>query len=537
MFKLNQMPAALRQTNNAALLCDILRGVERECLRATKRGGISQRAHPARLGASLTHPQITTDFSEALLELITPPSQHLSELMGGLSQIQRFVNQHLEEDEVLWGTSMPCYIESDSSIPVARYGSSNSGKMKTIYRVGLGHRYGRSMQTVAGVHYNFSLPKSFWALLHSQENSTLDLQKFIDEKYFSLIRNFRRHHWLLIYLFGGSPAMDQSFVRGRQHDLQRFAELEHCLYMPYATSLRMGDLGYQSSAQESLFVCYNHCESYIQTLCGAINRKHPDYETIGVLDSQQNYRQLNTHLLQIENEFYSAIRPKRSASPGETALSALSNRGVEYIEVRCLDVDPFHPLGINEQQIRFLDTFLLYCALQTSPQSNYEEFASILDNQKRVVLHGRQPGLMLQHHELGELSLHNWATQLLDALQPVTELLDQAHQSNSYAQALASQLAKVKNSDLTPSAKMLRQLDASGMSLNQFTLQLSRHHAQTLANTPLSAAQSAGLKQMAEASHAAQKSLEELPQMPFNQFLEKYYQQYGKCEEMNSDCA
>jgi len=529
MLKLNAFPKALLKRENASLLTGILRGVERECLRASAAGEISQRAHPIALGSALTHPQITTDFSEALLEFITPPTHRVDDLLEYLRLIQRFAIEHMS-DELLWSTSMPCNLQGDSNIPVARYGSSNNGKMKTIYRVGLGHRYGRSMQTVAGVHYNFSLPNAFWALLSSEENSILDLQQFIDERYFSLIRNFRRHYWLLIYLFGASPALNKSFVAGREHDLPTLEGTSDTLYLPYSTSLRMGDLGYQSSAQESLFVCYNKSATYIDTLCCAINRKHDNYEAIGLKHGGE-YQQLNTSLLQIENEFYSAIRPKRSAQPGETALFALKNRGVEYIEVRCLDVDPFSPLGVSKGQIHFLDTFLLYCALQTSPSSGKDEFRKILSNQKKVVKEGRKPGLTLEHQELGEISLKEWASELIQAMSPLAQVLDDANGGSAYQEALALQQEKVSDPDKTPSARLLRELSEAKLEFNQYALALSQRNMEKQQQESLEAKHLDRMHQMAEESLTEQKAIEESPNIPFDEFLKNYYKQYAQCNK------
>lgn len=303
--------AAFAQAPANASLNGILRGLEKESLRITPKGQLAQTGHPLGLGSALKHPHITTDYSEALLEFITEPLDNIPALLQQLDDIHRFTYQELaKDDERLWPASMPSQLPADAEIPVARYGSSNSGTMKTIYRVGLGHRYGRSMQTIAGVHYNFSLPDDFWRELQQQEGDSQDLQAFKTQRYFALIRNFRRYFWLLVYLFGAAPAVSNSFVDGRKHRLQAFGDDIQTQHLPFATSLRMGDLGYQSDAQQSLFVCYNNVNSYLRTLCGAITKSHPAYAAIGVKDDAGNYKQLNTSLLQIENEFYSSIDRK-----------------------------------------------------------------------------------------------------------------------------------------------------------------------------------------------------------------------------------
>ena len=430
--------------------------------------------------------------------------------------------------ELLWANSMPCLVGSDAEIPVAQYGSSNRAKMKTIYRVGLGHRYGRVMQTVAGLHFNFSLPTTLWAFLHLHENSIEDLREYTTRRYFDLIRNFRRNYWLLIYLFGASPAVCKTFVHGRSNQLQELDK--HTLYLPYATSLRMGDLGYQSKAQENLFVCYNSRLSYVNTLVNAIREPYGPYRDIQS-DDPAMPAQLNDSLLQIENEFYSAIRPKRTAQAGETALTALCRRGVEYIEVRCLDIDPFEPLGVSESSIRFLDIFLVYCTLKDSPKCGMNEFKIIQENQKTVVNRGREPGLQLQSMDGSPRSLMQWGKDLMQAMQPVAELLDNAYQGseNIYQQALAEQAEKVRDSNLTPSAKVLQQLQSQSLSFGQWALIKSTEYKEAMNQKRISPALEKRLGDMAEESLALQKSEEEMEQEPFSEYLERYYSQYNSC--------
>lgn len=529
MFRLDDLPGALYEPSNAPLLTGILRGVERETLRSRFDGSLAQSSHPMGLGSALTHPQITTDFSEALLEFITPPSHRIDDVLGALDQIHRYVHMQLPDDEMLWYHSMPCTV-SEPDIPVARYGSSNIGQMKTVYRLGLGYRYGRVMQTVAGVHYNFSLPDAFWAYLHAHENSTETLTDFRTRRYIDMIRNFRRHYWVLIYLFGASPAVSRSFVQGREHDLDVFEHDQNTLFLPFATSLRMGDLGYQSRSQEDLYICYNRLNTYVQTLISAINTPYPPYERVGTRDRDGNFRQLNTSLLQIENEFYSPIRPKRTARTGETALTALCHRGVEYVEVRCLDLDPYNPLGINREQMLFLDVFLLYCLLQHSPQSNREECEMILTNQKRVVTRGREPGLILNSQRLGELHLTEWGGGLMQALEPIAELLDSAHRTDEYGASLRAHAEKFTQPELTPSARVLSDMRAKQCGFSEFARTTSVRHSEQLRQKPLSGRSLTAMRSAAKRSLAEQTELEAADSLDFESYLQRYYAQYKACE-------
>lgn len=515
---------ALNDKANRPLITGILRGIEKESLRIKPDGQLALSPHPQSLGSAMTHPQITTDFSESLLEFITAPSHRLDEVLGQLEQQHRFTAQQLGPD-MLWATSMPCMLGSNDEVPVARYGSSNAGRMKTYYRYGLGHRYGRKMQTIAGIHYNFSLPSAFWAMLHSQENSQLDLQQYKTERYFDLIRNFRRYFWILLYLFGASPAVCRSFVAGQDHNLEAFGEDDHSLHAPYATSLRMGDLGYQSNAQKSLVVCYNEIDSYLHTLTEAINTPYKPYDEIGTVDSAGDYQQLNSSLLQIENEFYSTIRPKRTARSGETALSALDQRGVEYIEVRCMDINPYSPIGITEDQVHFLDTFLMFCLLKESPKTDCAEYQRMQKNQELTVYRGRDPEMKLQTAD-GERSIADWGSELLAEMQPLAELLDSAYKIEGHSQILEQQRHVLNNPELTPSAQLLGSMKGEDKTFFQLAMDLAEQHNQSFVDNPLSGNDLDRYETLAVNSLAEQKKIESQEQPDFETYLSSFYQQY-----------
>ena len=263
------------------ILRGLRRGIEKESLRVGPDASLAETPHPPALGSALAHPHITTDFSEAQLELITGVHTDAGACVQELTEIHQFVYRNIG-DEMLWCSSMPCKLPADDAIPIGQYGRSNSGRLKTVYRTGLAWRYGRRMQTISGIHYNFSL------------------EGMTSEGYFALIRNFRRIAWLPIYLFGASPAVCSSFVAGRGHELQKLGE--GTLYLPHATSLRMGRLGYQSDAQSSLHVSYNSLASYGASLYEALTRPYPAYEKIGIKGPDGEYRQLATTLLQIERD-------------------------------------------------------------------------------------------------------------------------------------------------------------------------------------------------------------------------------------------
>lgn len=512
-----------------SLLQGILRGVEKESLRVTPDGALAQSEHPLALGSAMTHPHITTDYSEALLEFITEPFNRVSGLLDQLEDIHRFTYSVLGDDELLWPTSMPCALKNEREIPLARYGDSNSGLMRNIYRRGLGHRYGRTMQTIAGVHYNFSLPDDFWRDLQAQEGDQQSLQDFKTQRYFDLIRNFRRYSWLLIYLFGAAPAVCRSFVRGREHQLQPFGEDDHTLYAPHATSLRMGDLGYQSDAQQQMIVCYNDLPSYLETLCRAITQPHADYEAIGLKDASGDYQQLNTSLLQIENEFYSSVRPKRTTQRGETALEALRLRGVEYVEVRCIDLNPYEPLGINAGQMQFVDAFLLYCLLESSPCAHNQEYRNIQDNQSRIVYRGREPGLTLARGA-EEVDMVRWAEELFVGIDECAGLLDKVQGDDQVRASVAQERRKLAHPERTPSAQILTDMQRSGSTFFRHAMGLAEQQRNWFARKPPSAALKAHFEQLARESLADQAAIEAADDMSFEDYLAEYYRQYQNCQ-------
>ena len=492
----------------------ICRGIEKECLRVTPEGRISRRPHPAALGSALTSPYITTDFSEALLEFITPKHQTIDSCLGMLEDIHRFTHANLEAGEILWASSMPCPAGIEDEVPIAEYGSSNIGQLKRLYRVGLSWRYDSLMQAIAGLHYNFSMPDAFWQPYQRIAGFKGSLKDFRTGSYLHLIRNFHRHSWLLLYLFGASPAAAASFVEGREHRLARMET--GTMYLPDATCLRMGRLGYQSEAQKSLFVCYNDLPLYVECLQDAIRKPYPPYAEIGHKVNGE-YRQINVNLLQLENEFYSTIRPKRVARSGERPVDALVRGGVEYVELRALDLNPFLPLGIDAEQVRFIDAFLLHCLLSESPRCNRAEFFEVADNILRVVEEGRDTSLMLERG--GEPArLSDWAGDFLADVKHSAALLDHFH-GGGYLDSVERQEAKLQDPAQTPSARMLAEMEREGLSFCEFSMGESKRHAQALRSEPLADDVRELMETTAAESLIRQREVEAADKIGFEEFL------------------
>ncbi|MDR6963098.1 glutamate--cysteine ligase [Shewanella putrefaciens] len=515
----NELVEHFSDAHGRTALLGMLRGIEREALRIDESGYLALDTHPLELGSALMHSRITTDYSEALLEFITPVNNKVEPLLEGLTETHAFSVRHLHGQR-LWPVSMPCYVKDEHNIPVARYGSSNTGKMKTLYRKGLTYRYGALMQIISGVHFNFSVSQALWQSLYDISDKSLTFEDFISESYFGLIRNYRRLVWVLPYLFGASPALCSSFIKGQKTDLQFEKSGRGTLYLPYATSLRMSDLGYTNKEQEDLNISYNSLPEYLAGVNAAIKMPSANFANIGVkVDGE--YRQLNANVLQIENEFYSPIRAKRVTRSGEKPSEALARAGVEYIEVRALDVNPFSPIGIEASQVRFLDLFLLYCLLTESPKSNIKEEARLSANLKSVVLEGRKPDLELLT-STGTLSLKSWLETLFNTLQPLAKLLD--GDASDYQSALAHWRRAVDDPNQTLSGQVIQHLIAKGQDHGQWVMKLAEQYHQYFIDYPLSVETIAQYQAEAKSSLEKQAELEAAQSaVSFDDYLKDYF--------------
>ena len=493
-------------------------GIEKECLRVAGDGTIACTPHPVALGSALENRFITTDYSEALLEFVTPPVSSSWQALQFLCDLHQFTHAAVG-DEILWPMSMPCRIETDADVPIARYGSSNIGKMKTVYRRGLGYRYGRRMQAIGGIHFNYSPHDSFWPMFQTLEASRDDPVQFRSAAYMALVRNVRRFDWLLSYLFGASPTIAKPFPVSGDSGLE---ELDpDTLYGPYATSLRMSDIGYQSSNQAAISICANSIDEYIDGLTRAVRTPCEDYERIGVRDGDK-YLQLNTNILQLENEYYSTIRPKRVARSGERPTSALRRGGVEYVELRVLDVSPFDPGGINQQQIRFLEAFLVYCLLEDSPPIDSAERLINIENHAAVAVQGRRPGLQLQHPN-GPINLVDWAQQICTGVLRVAEFMD-SDESRGYVAAVEEQMRVIDDPALTPSARLIAELEKTELSFVDYAMQTGNEFAEYFRSMdPELNSNWAMFVDESRESVERQAAVESADVLGFDQYIAKYF--------------
>ncbi|MGQ7845008.1 glutamate--cysteine ligase [Granulosicoccus sp. 3-233] len=539
--ELRQRAGKLVRTQAPEVLAERKVGLEKESLRVKGNGGISQADHPEALGAALTHPFITTDFSEALLEMVTPPCDSAEEALHFLTSVHQFIVHRLPEGEHIWNTSMPCILRGGPSVRIGEYGSSHSGQMKHAYRRGLGLRYGRRMQAIAGVHFNFSMPETAWPLRESllgadgdldsaalrhrfDAQSSRERQLQRTNGYFQMMQNLLRVGWLVPYLFGASPAICQSFLgegEGEELDVwnqsTRFAE--------YGTSLRMGKIGYRYSEEDPIDLSVRHTdvESYIEDIIGHVSTEHPPYKALGIRDEDGRFQQLSACRLQIENEFYSTVRPKQIPHPGELPIHALSERGIRYLELRSVDVNLLDPAGLNLHQIAMLEMLMMFAWLADPVPLTADEQEISTRNVKTVAHRGREPGLMLEGPD-GPIALPQWGKAILDSLEPIAQWLDSDRETPLYAPALAEQQARLADPQLTPSAQMIAGIRQTG-SFFEHAQSLSREHDAALREAPQDEALFARLDELVQQSRLKQAEMEADSEGRFEDFLAAYLDQ------------
>ncbi len=496
-----------------------LKGVEKESLRVDADGLLSMKRHPASLGSALTNRYITTDFSESLLEFVTPAFATTWEALQCICDIHQFTYSQLD-GEMLWPASMPCLIPGNDDIPLAEYGTSNVGLMKTIYRRGLGYRYGRQMQLISGVHFNYSLPGDFWPVYRQILGVEQDAEQFRSDQYLGLIRNFRRMGWLVLYLFGASPAFCKSFTSGAAGSMKSLEA--NTLFEPYATSLRMSDLGYSNQNQSKINISLNSLDEYVSDLKAAICTPEPAYRAIGVkVDGQ--YRQLNANLLQIENEFYSPVRPKRVAKSGEQPTAALRRDGIEYVEIRSLDINPFDPSGINQNTMRFVEAFLIYCLLEDSPKLDDAALDEVRRNHTDTARQGRDSEFRLVRGGQA-VTLQVWATEIVSNVLAVAEAIDRHEANESYADSVRLMQKLIDNPGETPSARIIADLEQTQTSFFEYAFGLAKSHSDYFASiTPLAEARRALFEKEAAESLARQQAIEAADSISLDEYLQRYF--------------
>lgn len=443
-------------------------GIEREFQRVTKDGELALTPHPAVFGDKLNNKEITTDFSESQMELITPAFSTIEEVYHYLQYLHKKVEKELG-NEFIWPFSMPPKLPDEELIPLAQFDESKEGQMAYRYRQGLANRYGKKMQMISGIHFNFSFGDEILKRMKQSFGEKVEIQDFKDELYFSVARNFLRYRWLLIYLFGASPSYDPTYdvVIKKQVDHIRKCCPECCnQYDQYATSFRVSRFGYSNPVKLKESIYYNNKEEYIQGIRALMSKKSRRFSNLEV--------QLNDKILQKESEFYSPIRLKQVTKTEENQIDALEERGVKYAEVRVVDINPFVKTGISLEQMRFLQIFMLFCLFEENRVLDYDEMNLANKNHHLVALAGRNPNLMLKHYNGNKISLAEWGKEIFGKLYRIAILIDSEENGFVYTHNLLREKQKLKYLSLLPSSRMHLEMWSKGDCFLEFGMRIAR---------------------------------------------------------------
>ena len=443
-------------------------GLEKESLRVDKNGTISYKMHPEKFGASLTNRYITTDYSEALIEIVTPPCCSHKEVLNYLENIIAFIYKNLDQ-EYLWPASMPCIIAGDKSIPIAYYGTSNPARMKTTYRRGLGNRYGRVMQVISGIHYNYSFSDKFWEEYSLCINSKKNIQDFKSEQYFIISRNLLRNGWIVAYLFGCSPAVCKSYLSGKKTTMESFDDYTY--YEKYATSLRMGDIGYQNNKEEDMgvHIDYNSIEKYAKSLDEAIKTPSIEYEKIGV-HKDGYYKQINSNILQIENEYYSTVRPKPDPNSKKRPAAALLEGGVNYVELRSIDNNIFSNTGIELTQLYFIELLVIHSLFSDNSEISEKEYVDIKNNLTNIAHKGRDKETKIIKKNK-TVNIENELSKILNEMKDIAKIMSSIKNDDNYEICVQQQKEKIHNKKLLPSNLVIDRMKSKKISFYEFCMQ------------------------------------------------------------------
>lgn len=497
---------------DSTALKDVNIGLERETLRINEATGrISQNDHPEAIGSPLTHSNITTDFAESLLEFVTNPVDSPEKALSDLADIQKFTLSKLD-NETIWPNSMPPFIESEDEIKIAKYGTSNDAKMKSLYRKGLSLRYGKMMQVISGIHYNFSLKDHFFEILQKHLGDTQSLQAFKTERYLHACRNVSRFGYVIPYLLGASPVMDKSFLKGKENHFASLNDTDS--YLPEGESLRLSDIGYGNNKCH-FDVSFNNISEFTQNIQFAVSTPCNIFSQIPVIENGE-YNQINNHILQIENEYYASIRPKQIMRKGENFLTALNERGIEYIELRSIDINPLIAEGISIESMRFIQLFLTAAILTDAEPLSQKEYEHNQKNLKVIAKTGLDLEQLLVVHT-HEISVKNALMTVLDWLKPLADILGEQYQTS-----LALMQHYVDEPKQLPSQQILAEMRDSGLSYQNFFLAKAKS-LYDQSYQQLDPALNLAFEEKSVATLAKQQAIESETQITFEKYLDNYF--------------
>lgn len=360
-------------------------GIEKESVRVKKDGRLADTPHPEIFGDKAKHSFITVDFSESQMELITPAEKSVKEAYDFLRNIHEVVSMNLK-DEYLWSQSVPPILPDDKDIPIAKFPQNRELE---IYREKLGEKYGRKKQLLSGIHFNFSFDDEFLEELYTLLKPSEDFKEFKNEIYLKISRNYFKYGWMIIYLLGASPVVHETYLQKCLDKMKKYNGETY--YFEDIVSFRNSSCGYRN--KDEFFVDYKNVESYIESLNNLINQ----------------------NIISSPKEYYSPIRLKTKNT--KEILNELKNSGVEYLEFRSIDLNPFSKIGIEELDLEFLHLFILFLYLKDDEEFTEKDYFRYLKNQELLANNGNSKDFKLICCEDTEVSPRDYSLILIEEIE------------------------------------------------------------------------------------------------------------------------
>lgn len=420
-------------------------GIEWESLRARGEGELSLTPHPKAFGDKYTNPLITTDFSESQIEMITPAFNTIDEAFDTFSLLADLVNSSLPDDEYLWFQSIPCILPYNDKIPIAQY--SGEGAKSQKYREDLAKKYGVKKQMISGVHFNFSFDDEVLKKLHDIMGSDLSFQSFKNEVYLKIARNYLRYCWLIIYLTGCSIGSHNTFTKDCIH-LMDAKDNYGSYYSTKGPSFRNASCGYKNL--KDLYPSYDSVDEFTSDVNGFI-------ENGDLSEAKELYTQIR-------------LKPKRP----EDYLNSLKNDGIEYIEIRTLDINPFYQCGLVKHDMTFLHLFLIYMFVKD--ESSYPDWQKEAHINEENAAERSYDESMRLIRDGKKVTLKSWASEIINEMYGMCEVLG----IDNERQTLRIMCNRIKDPGLTYGQRMLNLIKDDGY-INTHVM-LSKNNKQTSIN-------------------------------------------------------
>ena len=401
-------------------------GIEWEALRVKRDGKLSLTPHPEVFGDKLKNPVVTTDFSESQIEIITPTFNTIDEAFNTFSILSDIVNFSLPDDEYLWFQSLPCILPYWDKIPIAQY--SENGKASQKYREDLAKKYGVKKQMISGVHFNFSFSDEFLEKLRKLTHENLSIKEFKNIVYLKIARNYIRYCWLIIYLTGCSIAAHKSFSNECIHLMDGY-DNRGSYYSTKGPSYRNSSCGYKNL--KNLFPSYDSVDEFTCDVQEFIDRGD-------LSEAKELYTQIR-------------LKPKRP----EDMLNSLRKDGIEYVEIRSLDINPFYKSGLVKHDMKFLHLFLIYMLLKQEPDYPDWQMEAKINEEKAAEMAYVDSMRLLRNGS--EVTLKSWAADIINEMYGMCEVLGINEQ-----QTLELILLRIKDSNLTYGKRLLQLIKNNG---------------------------------------------------------------------------